>query len=164
MRKQMRFYRFVVYNLNQNTVRPDKIGYKPGFTIYDADDTKKAVASAMKKCEIDEKQLPIKSVIAQISKAKDQLKTPEVFASENAGDFRLSRVAKIYAMYQKQLEDFIERFALTVDGVEISTKPSLEEFWELLEEARLSVFAPEVPLGIRTPLKKLPDAWQELRF
>ena len=83
----------------------DKIGYKPGFTIYDADDTKKAVASAMKKCEIDEKQLPIKSVIAQISKAKDQLKTPEVFASENAGDFRLSRVAKIYAMYQKQLEE-----------------------------------------------------------
>ena len=86
-------------------VNADKIGYKPGFTIYDADDTKKAVASAMKKCEIDEKQLPIKSVIAQISKAKDQLKTPEVFASENAGDFRLSRVAKIYAMYQKQLEE-----------------------------------------------------------
>ena len=64
----------------------------------------------------------------------------------------------------EQLEDFIERFALTVDGVEISSKPSLEEFWELLEEGRLSVFAPEVPLGIRTPLKKLPDAWQELRF
>ena len=86
-------------------VNCDKIGYKPGFTIYDADDTKKAVASAMKKCEIDEKQLPIKSVIAQISKAKDQLKTPEIFASENAGDFRLSKIAKIYATYQKQLEE-----------------------------------------------------------
>ena len=86
-------------------VNCDKIGYKPGFTIYDADDTKKAVSSAMKKCEIDEKQLPIKSVIAQISKAKDQLKTPEAFAAENAGDFRLSKIAKVYAIYQKQLED-----------------------------------------------------------
>ena len=86
-------------------VNCDKIGYKPGFTIYDADDTKKAVASAMKKCEIDEKQLPIKSVIAQISKAKDQLKTPEAFAAENSGDFRLSKIAKIYATYQKQLEE-----------------------------------------------------------
>ena len=86
-------------------VNCDKIGYKPGFTIYDADDTKKAIASAMKKCEVDEKQFPIKSVISQISKAKDKLKTPEAFAAENVGDFRLSKIAKIYSVYQKQLEE-----------------------------------------------------------
>jgi hypothetical protein len=64
----------------------------------------------------------------------------------------------------EQLEEFIQRFSIAVDNVEISAKPALEEFWELLEESRLSVFAPEVPLGIRTPLKKLPQAWEELRF
>ena len=64
----------------------------------------------------------------------------------------------------EQLEEFTERFRLAAEGVEIAEKPGLEEFWELLEESRLSVFAPEVPLGIRTPLKKLPQAWEELRF
>ena len=64
----------------------------------------------------------------------------------------------------EQLEEFIQRFFIAADNVEISAKPALEEFWELLEESRLSVFAPEVPLGIRTPLKKLPQAWEELRF
>lgn len=86
-------------------VNCERIGYRPGFTIYDADDTKKAIGAAMKKCELDEKQFPIKSVIAKIGEAKDSLKTPEAFAAENEGDFRLSRIAKVYAVYQKQLED-----------------------------------------------------------
>ena len=64
----------------------------------------------------------------------------------------------------EQLEEFTERFRIAAEGVEIAEKPGLEEFWELLEESRLSVFAPEVPLGTRTPLKKLPQAWEELRF
>ena len=82
----------------------EKIGLKPGFTIYDADDSKKAILSAMKKCTIDEKQFPIKSVISQISKAKDKLQTPEAFETENGGDFRLSKIAKIYKTYQEQME------------------------------------------------------------
>ena len=64
----------------------------------------------------------------------------------------------------EQLEEYTERFSLAVEGVEISEHPVLEEFWHLLEEARLSVFAPEVPLAVRTPLKKLPDAWNNLRI
>jgi ATP-dependent helicase HrpA len=64
----------------------------------------------------------------------------------------------------EQLEEYTERFSLAVEGVEISEHPALEEFWHLLEEARLSVFAPEVPLAVRTPLKKLPDAWNNLRI
>lgn len=82
----------------------EKIGYKKEFTIYDADDTKKAVSSAMKRCYIDEKQFPIKSVLSAISRAKDKLLTPEKYAIEVSGDYRLSKIAKIYEEYQKTLE------------------------------------------------------------
>ena len=80
------------------------IGYQREFTIYDADDTKKAIAAAMKRCYIDEKQMPIKSVINAISHAKDKLLTPHAYAQEVGGDFRLSRIAKIYAEYQETLK------------------------------------------------------------
>ncbi len=79
------------------------IGYKKEFTIYDADDTKKAISAAMKRCNIDEKQMPIKSVINAISRAKDKLLTPEAYTAEVAADFRLSRIAKIYTEYQRTM-------------------------------------------------------------
>ena len=81
----------------------EKIGYKSGFTIYDTDDQKKAVSSAMKRLNIDEKQFPIKSVMSAISRAKDKLLTPEAYADQVGADFRLSKIAKIYAEYQKSL-------------------------------------------------------------
>ena len=81
----------------------EKIGYKSGFTIYDTDDQKKAVSSAMKRCNVDEKQFPIKSVISAISRAKDKLISPEKYAEEVSGDFRLSKIARVYAEYQKTL-------------------------------------------------------------
>lgn len=83
----------------------EKIGYKSGFTIYDTDDQKKAISAAMKRCYVDEKQFPIKSVIAAISHAKDKLMTPEGYADEVSGDFRLSKIAKVYAEYQKTLKE-----------------------------------------------------------
>lgn len=79
------------------------IGYKKEFTIYDADDTKKAISAAMKRCYIDEKQMPIKTVINAISGAKDKLLSPSAYASEVGSDFRLQRIAKIYAEYQTTL-------------------------------------------------------------
>lgn len=87
-------------------VNCEKIGYKKEFTIYDADDTKKAISSAMKRCMIDEKTLPIKSVINAISRAKDKLITPEMFESEAeaGGDFRRKKIARVYSEYQKTME------------------------------------------------------------
>ena len=85
-------------------VNAEKIGYKPQFTIYDADDTKKAISSAMKRCYIDEKNFPIKSVMTAISHAKDRLLSPGQYAAEVGSDFRLSKIAKIYAEYQSTLK------------------------------------------------------------
>jgi DNA helicase-2/ATP-dependent DNA helicase PcrA len=82
----------------------EKAGYSQQFTIYDADDTKKAIASAMKRCHVDEKAFPIKSVINAISTAKDRLLTPDDYTMQVAGDFRLSKIARIYEEYQRTLE------------------------------------------------------------
>ena len=83
----------------------ERVGYLPGFTVYDTDDTKKTVSAAMKELRIDEKALPIKTVMAQISRAKEKLISPKEFADECAGDYRLRQIAKVYFEYQKRLRE-----------------------------------------------------------
>ena len=108
------------------------IGYKKEFTIYDADDTKKAISAAMKRCNIDEKQLPLKSVIANISQAKDRLLSPRDYAAEVGADFRLSRIAKIYAEYQSAM---VASNAMDFDDIIVNTvklfktNPDVLEFY-----------------------------------
>ena len=109
------------------------IGYKKEFTIYDADDTKKAIAAAMKRCYIDEKQMPIKSVINAISQAKDKLLTPRAYSQEAGSDFRLSKIAKIYAEYQTTLKssnamDFDDIIMNTVKL--FKTNPDILEYYQ----------------------------------
>lgn len=83
----------------------DRVGYAPGFTIYDTDDCKKVVAECLKQQNIDEKQLPIKQVLNAVSRAKDQLQTPEDFSALAGSDFRKSQIATVYELYQKKLQD-----------------------------------------------------------
>ena len=82
----------------------DRVGYASGFTVYDTDDTKKCITTVMKELNIDDKILPIKSVMAEISRAKEKLITPEMYELESAGDFRLRQVARIYKAYRKKLK------------------------------------------------------------
>lgn len=82
----------------------DRMGYDQGFAIYDANDTKSAVSSVMKNLNVDEKALPIKSVIAEISRAKDNLLTPEDYELEyGIKDYRKKQIAKVYRSYQAHL-------------------------------------------------------------
>ena len=81
----------------------DRLGYGEGMTVYDTDDTKKTITTAMKELRIDDKTLPIKSVMAEISRAKERLVSPESYADEHAGDFRLRQIGKVYKAYQDKL-------------------------------------------------------------
>ncbi len=80
-------------------------GYTSGFSIYDTDDTKRAVQSAMRACNLDEKQFPVKSVVNTISRAKEKLLTPEKMQEEAKNDYRLTQISKIYAVYQQMLQN-----------------------------------------------------------
>ena len=107
------------------------LGYPKEFSIYDADDTKKAIVAAMKKCNIDDKLFPVKSVIAAISRAKDRLMTPDQYATEAGVDYRLSKIAKIYQTYQEQL---LASGAMDFDDIIMQTVKLLREHEDVLAQ------------------------------
>ena len=95
------------------------LGYRDNFTIYDSDDTKKAISAIMKTLNMDEKLLTPKSVASEISKAKDKLITPENYGLEfGMDDIRKRSISKIYAAYQEQL---MQANALDFDDIIMQT-------------------------------------------
>jgi len=81
----------------------DRVGYNPGFTIYDTDDTKKLISKCLKDLEIDEKLLPPKLVLSQISGAKSKLLTPDDYIETVEKDARMRQIGDVYKLYQKSL-------------------------------------------------------------
>ena len=103
-------------------------GYASSFTIYDTDDTKKAIQACMKELSIDEKTLAVRSVQSAISRAKDRLIGPRQFAAEAGCDYTLERIANIYDCYQKRLK---AGNALDFDDIIMETVKLLRENGEI---------------------------------
>jgi DNA helicase-2/ATP-dependent DNA helicase PcrA len=81
----------------------EKIGYKSDFVIYDTSDQKVLVKECMKELKIDDKKLPVNSVMYRISGAKNDMKSPEEFELEVSGQYPDELVAKIYRRYQEKI-------------------------------------------------------------
>ena len=81
----------------------DRIGYTSHFTVYDTDDQKKMIKDILKQLNIDEKFLPVKSVLNEISRAKDKMQSPEDMRKEAQFDSRKVQIAKAYEIYQSRL-------------------------------------------------------------
>ncbi len=97
----------------------EKIGYQKNFTIYDTDDSKRVVKDVLKELNLDEKMFPLKTMLNEISRAKDKLLTPEKFIAEGIGDYYKEAVSRIYTAYQNKLKnanalDFDDIIMLTV--------------------------------------------------
>ncbi len=105
------------------------LGYLPGFTIYDSDDTKKTVIAAMKELKIDKDALDPRACASVISRAKDSLLSPEAFAREAATE-RLRDAAAVYAEYEKRLR---AANAMDFDDIILNTVRLLEENPEILD-------------------------------
>lgn len=108
----------------------DKIGYTSHFTVYGTDDQKKLVKDIMKQLNIDEKILPAKSVISEISKAKDKMQTPAQMLKEAAYDNRKASIAKAYEIYQARLKT---ADAMDFDDMLCNVVVLFEKFPEILE-------------------------------
>ena len=98
----------------------ERIGYSSHFTIYDTDDQRRLMKEIMKNFGVEEKMFPIKAVLSAISSAKDQLISPEEYASSASSDLRLQTYAKLYTEYQKRLKaadamDFDDMIVKTVE-------------------------------------------------
>ena len=107
------------------------LGYRENFTIYDTDDSKKAISAVMKSLNIDDKLLSVKTVMAEISRAKDKLISAEDYELEfGIDDFRKKKIAKIYAEYQRSL---MQSNALDFDDIIMQTVFLLRQNEEIRE-------------------------------
>lgn len=83
----------------------DLLGYDRNFTIYDASDQKSLMKEVLKEMKIDTKQFPERSVMSEISSAKNEYKSPLDYRNEYGSNFHNQRIADIYERYQKRLKE-----------------------------------------------------------
>ena len=83
----------------------ERIGYTSHFTVYDTDDQRRLMKSILKELDISEKNITPKSILNEISRAKDSLISPAEYALTVGDDFRLKIISRAYTTYQKRLED-----------------------------------------------------------
>ncbi|MCF0123642.1 MAG: UvrD-helicase domain-containing protein [Ruminiclostridium sp.] len=83
----------------------DRLGFPSSFTIYDTDDSLRVIKECLKELNMDDKSFPPRSVLGNISRAKDELLlAPEFLEQCRArGDFRMEKVGNVYLSYQKKL-------------------------------------------------------------
>ena len=85
----------------------DRLGFDRSFTIYDSDDSKRVIKDIIKELELEEKSFPPREVQTIISRAKNEMQTPEDFAEQGKAinDWRKIRMGKVYSLYNKKLRD-----------------------------------------------------------
>ena len=110
----------------------EEIGYPRSFTIYDTDDAQRVMKNVYKELNVDDKFLPVKAAINQMSRWKDQLVSPEQ-AVGTARDTKGSLTARIYAAYEKKLKeagafDFDDLIYQTV--LLLAEHPDVREYYQ----------------------------------
>ena len=102
----------------------DRLGYTSHFTIYDMDDVQRVMKECQRALEIDDKFLPRKVILREISNAKNQMISPEEYEQSVSGDIRKRRIADAYIYYQKLLKT---ADAMDFDDIILNAVRLLEE-------------------------------------
>jgi DNA helicase-2/ATP-dependent DNA helicase PcrA len=111
-----------------------ELGFRSSFVIYDDADQLGVIRDCLKALNLSEKALSPRSVLARISRAKNEMLTPGEYTGM-AADFTEERTAKIYSMYQERLRashavDFDDLLMLTV--LLFRDHPHILEYYERL--------------------------------
>ena len=108
----------------------DRLGYDTRFAIYDAEDQKTLMKEVCRKLNIDTKKTKERSLLAQISHAKDELITPDEMELNAGGDFVKKKVAEVYREYQAALR---RNNALDFDDLIVKTVELFQNCGDVLE-------------------------------
>ncbi len=105
----------------------DRLGYSSSFTIYDTADSERVIKDIVKERGLDDKAFASRMILSIISRAKDKRQNPEEFEASAAasGDYRMERIAEVYAEYQTRLK---RANALDFDDIILKTVELLENF------------------------------------
>ena len=82
----------------------EKIGYARDFIIFDTADTKVVIKECIKELNLDDKIYNDKYLLSEIGKAKNDMMDEERYSNLYASDYRLSKVAEVYRLYQSKLK------------------------------------------------------------
>ncbi len=98
----------------------ERIGYANSFTIYDTDDQKTIVRQILKKLDLDPKLYKDRAVLSEISRAKDELISPDDMELSAGSNYHKKNVAQVYREYQRQMKannalDFDDIICKTVE-------------------------------------------------
>ena len=96
----------------------DRLGYDSNFTIYDTDDQKSVIKQVCKRLNIDTKMYKERTLLSEISSAKDELVDVREFEVKSVGDYKKSVIAKVYREYQETLK---KSNALDFDDIIVKT-------------------------------------------
>ncbi|WP_077318210.1 DNA helicase PcrA [Virgibacillus proomii] len=107
----------------------DRIGYNSNFTILDSSDQLSVIKQILKNLNIDPKKFDPRAMLGQISAAKNELITPEVY-NKQVGNFYERQVGQIYEAYQKML---VKNHSLDFDDLIMQTIHLFKRVPEVLE-------------------------------
>ena len=108
----------------------DRLGFDTRFAIYDTEDQKTLMKEICRKLNIDTKIYKERSLLAQISHAKDELITPDEMELNAGGDFNKKKVAAVYREYQASLR---KNNALDFDDLIVKTVELFQNCGDVLE-------------------------------
>lgn len=86
--------------LRRESVALSQLGYGQDFVIFDSDDQKSVIKSALKELNLDDKRFQPFKVLNSISRAKDKMITPDFY---EASDYMSTVIKRIYDQYQRTL-------------------------------------------------------------
>lgn len=110
----------------------DRIGFDTSFLIFDTSDQKTVVKECLKALNIDDKAFSDRSVLSEISNAKNEMLTPKAYQAKYAGEFRKEKIGQVYELYQKRLRennaiDFDDIINYTIDI--LSENPDVLQYY-----------------------------------
>ena len=113
----------------------ERLGYTSSFTIYDTADSLSLLKHIIKDMELDDKMYAAKSVIGEISRAKDSCISTEEYRknAELSGDLRRRTIGRIYAEYSRRCfsanaMDFDDLIYNTVKLLD--TNDDIRDYWQ----------------------------------
>ena len=83
----------------------DRVGFDSSFIIFDSSDQKTMIKQILKDLQLDDKIFTDRSVMSEISNAKNEMLEPDTYAVKAHGDFRKEKIAEVYERYQKRLKE-----------------------------------------------------------
>ena len=108
----------------------DRLGFDNNFAIYDTDDQKTLMKEICRKMNVDTKVYKERSILAQISHAKNEMITPDEMEMNAAGDYNQKKISGIYREYQAALR---KNNALDFDDLLVKTVELFQNSGEVLE-------------------------------